>query len=645
VTHLTLKRTARALAILLFLAASAACKEGDGITVKSLAFEGVHQVSESDLRLALSTESTSKVPWATKTYFNRREFDEDLHRIESFYISHGFPDARVVSYDAHYNQDKTVIDLTVKIDEGTPVTIEAVTFEGFSPLPDQHLQDLKARVPLTIGAPRDQEKVQIARGMALDELRDHGFPKATVALSEEPGTKPGGLIVKLSATPGPYATFGDLQISGLSSVGEDVVMRQVTIKTGDEFRLRDVQRSQRQLSALDLFQFVNVEVGDVTTTRDAAGNATSTVSTKISVVEAPHRQTTLGFGYGSEDHARVSAKFTHVNFLGGARVGTAEGKFSSLERGVRLSFNEPALGRSLSAAINGQSWYSSTPAYTLRTNGGRIGLLKTLARADVAGGSHVRGSVSVAFSREYESYTVSDAALADQTFRPTLLALGLNPETGFGRGTVSALLFDAQRNTVANLLDARGGTLASMHFEAASKIAGGDFTYRELSGEGRAYFPAGSPFVLALHLRAGSISAPGDPETSVPFFKRYFLGGANSLRGWGRFEVAPLTPAGLPIGGFSMLESSGEIRFSPEKSAFGVVAFVDAGNVWNKSWRVFPNDLRSDIGAGLRYRTVVGPIRLDIAYQLTPDVDLVIKGVGGGQYRRFRIHFSFGQAF
>lgn len=644
-THLTLKRTARALAILLVLAVSAACKDGDGIAVKTLSFDGVHQVSETDLRLALSTESSSKVPWATKTYFNRREFDEDLKSIERFYATHGFPDARVVSYNAHYNQDKTSIDLTVTIDEGTPVTIEAVTFDGFAPLPDQHLQDLKTRVPLTIGAPRDQEKVQIARGMALDELRDHGFPKATVALNETPGATPRSLIVTLSATPGPFATFGAIDVSGLSSVDKNVVMRQVSITPGDEFRLRDVQRTQRQLYGLDLFQFVNVEVGDIASTTDAAGNVTSTVTTKISVVEAPHRQATFGVGYGSEDHARVSAKFTHVNFLGGARVGTAEGKFSSLERGVRLSFNEPALGRGLSAGINGQSWYASTPAYTLRTTGGRIGILKTLARADVVGGSHVRGSVSAAFSREYESYTVSDAALKDRTFRPTLIALGLNPETGEGRGTVSAILFDAQRNTVANLLDARGGTLASLHFEAASKIAGGDFTYRELSGEGRVYFPVSPRIVVAGHLRAGSIGSSGDPETSVPFFKRYFLGGANSLRGWGRFEVAPLTAEGLPIGGFSMLESSGELRFSPEKSSFGVVGFIDAGNVWNKSWRVFANDLRADIGLGLRYRTVVGPIRLDVAYQLTPEEDLVIKGFGAGQYRRFRIHFSFGQAF
>ncbi|TAK11500.1 MAG: hypothetical protein EPO35_12295, partial [Acidobacteria bacterium] len=423
----------------------------------------------------------------------------------------------------------------------------------------------------------------------------------------------------------------------------EVVLRQLSFEPGEPFRLASLQRSQRQLYSLELFQFVNVEVGEITVPIDPGGATSAHVATNITVIEAPHRQATFGVGYGSEDHARVDAKFTHVNFLGGARVGTAEGKFSSLERGVRLSFNEPALGHGLSAGVNAQSWYASTPAYTLRTTGGRVGLLKVLARDEAISGGRTRGSVSITFAREYESYEVSPAALADPDFRPNLIALGLNPVTGEGRGTVSAVTLDAQRNTVANLLDARRGVLLSAHFEAAGKFAGGDFSYRELSGEGRGYVPIGSTVVLAGHVRAGSIGSPGDAATTVPFFKRYFLGGATSLRGWGRFEVAPLTSQGLPIGGFSMLETSGEVRWMP--GAIGLVGFVDAGNVWNRSWRLYPRDLRANIGAGLRYRTIVGAIRVDVAYQLTPDDLLVIKGAAAGQYRRFRFHFSIGQAF
>ena len=218
--------------------------------------------------------------------------------------------------------------------------------------------------------------------------------------------------------------------------------------------------------------------------------------------------------------------------------------------------------------------------------------------------------------------------------------------TGEGRGTVSALTLDLQRTTVANLLDARRGSVVSLHGEVAARVAGGDFAYREVSGDARTYVPLTSGLTLAAHAHAGSISSDGDPQTAVPFFKRYFLGGATSLRGWGRFEVAPLTPSGLPIGGFSQLDTSAEVRVSPDAfGAFGVVGFVDVGNVWDRSWRWNVTDLRADAGLGLRYQTPVGPVRLDVAYQLTPNNALVIDGRAAGDYRRWRFHFSIGQAF
>ena len=71
--------------------------------------------------------------------------------------------------------------------------------------------------------------------------------------------------------------------------------------------------------------------------------------------------------------------------------------------------------------------------------------------------------------------------------------------------------------------------------------------------------------------------------------------------------------------------------------------FLDAGNVWAKSWGFDFGDLRYAIGPGLRYQTPIGPIRLDLGYQLNPTPDLVVNG--SPQTRRYRIHFSIGQAF
>jgi outer membrane translocation and assembly module TamA len=128
----------------------------------------------------------------------------------------------------------------------------------------------------------------------------------------------------------------------------------------------------------------------------------------------------------------------------------------------------------------------------------------------------------------------------------------------------------------------------------------------------------------------------------VPFYKRYFLGGATNLRGWGRFEVSPLSGGGLPLGGHSFVNFSTELRV-PVWGKLGGVLFLDGGNVWSKSWDINVNDLRYDVGPGLRYNTPIGPVRADLAWQLNPIPGLLVNGEP--QPRRFRFHFSIGQAF
>jgi len=133
----------------------------------------------------------------------------------------------------------------------------------------------------------------------------------------------------------------------------------------------------------------------------------------------------------------------------------------------------------------------------------------------------------------------------------------------------------------------------------------------------------------------------GDPA-KVPFSKLYFLGGATSLRGWGRFEVSPVGESGVPLGGNSMLAVMEELRAGLGGN-LGAVLFFDAGNVWAQTWGFSLGDLRYDVGPGLRYQTPVGPIRIDLGYQLNPIPGLLVNG--SPQARQWRLHFSIGQAF
>jgi outer membrane protein assembly factor BamA len=250
--------------------------------------------------------------------------------------------------------------------------------------------------------------------------------------------------------------------------------------------------------------------------------------------------------------------------------------------------------------------------------------------------------VAFTYANEWEEYAISNEALEDLTFRDELIALGLDPRTGTGRGQRSAVSIDLGRSTTENLIDARRGYVATVHLEQAGRWLQGSYDYYELTAEGRYYQSLGTRAVVAVKARAGSIDAFGPQQTKVPFFKRYFLGGATNLRGWGRFEVAPLSGAGLPLGGATRFDVSTELRV-PIWNKLGGVIFLDGGNVWENPWDFNLTDLRFDAGPGLRYKTPIGPIRVDLGYQLNRIPGLLVNGEK--EARRFRFHFSIGQAF
>ena len=176
------------------------------------------------------------------------------------------------------------------------------------------------------------------------------------------------------------------------------------------------------------------------------------------------------------------------------------------------------------------------------------------------------------------------------------------------------------------------------------RIPQGDYDYTELTLEGRYYMPVGSRAVLAVRASGGSIAARrGDNDVPVPFFKRYFLGGSTNLRGWGRFDVSPLSGSGLPIGGKTTMNFSTELADAGRSATWAAVVFLDGGNVWLGAWDFNLNNMRYDVGPGLRYDTKVGPIRVDLGYQLNPIPGLLVNGKP--EPRQFRLHFSIGQAF
>ena len=129
----------------------AACKDGESVKVRSLKFHGVSQVPEADLRAVLATKQGSRLPFSKKPGFNRAEFTRDLQRIKAFYADRGYPDAKVTAVDADLDSDKKAVAISVTVEEGAPVVVSSVRFDGFQVLPERRQNALKRIVHVQRG--------------------------------------------------------------------------------------------------------------------------------------------------------------------------------------------------------------------------------------------------------------------------------------------------------------------------------------------------------------------------------------------------------------------------------------------------------------------------------------------------------------
>lgn len=615
------------LLVLLGAFSVAGCREEGAVQISNLSFTGVEQVDAGALEDVLQTREGSWLPWGRKRYFDRAAFEADLRRIQAFYGDRGFPDARVRSFDVQLNETQDQVDITLDIVEGEPIRVAGIVLRGFDVLEQGDRERLQEALPLQPEAPLDRILARASRERALNTLRDEGYPYAEVTLEEEEvGPRARRLI--LEADPGVVAYFGPIDVHGAESVGANVIIRQLTFAPGDRYTRLDLRESQRKLYGLDLFEFVNIEP------LEEPVLMSPTVPVRVTVAEGKHRKVTTGIGYGTEEQARARLRWEHLNVFGGAQTFSAEGKWSSLDRGVRLGYREPYFfAPRLSLHFDGQAWQAAEPVYSTNQLGGRI---------TVRHQQNLQNYWTIALANEYHRTVITAEGLQDFTIRDELIALGLDPRDGESTGTLASAAFEINRNTTNNILDARTGYLLNARVESAGGWLRGTYDFWSASGEARHYLTLAETAVVANRLRVGSIAAGGNAEQNVPFYRRYFLGGASSVRGWGRFEVSPLSGFGFPIGGFSMLEGSSEIRV-PLWGNFGAVGFLDYGNVWAQSWNIDVGDLRYAAGTGVRYMTPIGPARFDIGYQLNPIEGLLVNGEP--QQRRFRLHFSIGQAF
>jgi outer membrane protein assembly factor BamA len=495
----------------------------------------------------------------------------------------------------------------LKVVPDNPVIVEDVRLEGFEVLSADVREDLADDLPLRAGVALTDEVEKAAGERAVEILQNNGRPYAQVSIAREPDA--GRVRIVLRAIPGTLGLFGPIDVAGNRRVDDRVIRRRLAYTPGDLFRRSDIERTQQRVGTLGLFKSVEIRAQNIDTQPAA-------VPTLITVVEDTPWKWNLGLGYAAGERLAVDARLSHLNLFGSAERLDLQGRVSRIERTAEAAFTQNDLWHpALSLSLQARHQEIDERAFFVMSRGGQAAVTWQWTSA-----LSTTGAYAVALER-------SDVDAS------------LDPLLGLQDGVLSAWSVDVDHRRLTRDVPMR--TL-SLHVEQAGGWMPGTFNYFSVIGDARHYRTVlDGRVVFATRLRLGAIDPMGDAG-DIPLLKRFFLGGSNEMRGWGTYELSPLSASGEPSGGTSVLAAIAEVRFPILKRLRGAV-FAEAGNVWEDPWAMRLGDLRYDAGPGLRVDTPFGLIRFDFGYQLRPVQGLRLDGKP--QTSRWRVNFGIGEAF
>jgi len=575
------------------------------LQVRSIQFEGNKTIPSSDLKKILSTKEM-KFRWFFKAPFDEAVFSKDLERIQQFYVSQGFYHMRLISHEIQPLVGNNV-RILIRLEEGPPMMVSGLDLKIDGPSPEKWRTEIVKILPIQAGKRFTTPGYKDIEKAAKRYLAERGYPKAKVDLRArlDKGSNLGTVLVEIEA--GPVCTFGPVRVEGNDSISGNVIMREVTFYEGERFDVSKIESTRQRLFALDLFQFVDISVEDLE-------KETTAPPIRILVKEAKKQTTRLGVGYGTEDQLRGQAQYEIRDFLGDGRRLQIDVKASSIVQMVEGRFIQP---------------------YFMDTNGSLV----------VDGGVMRETEVSYENLKEYirpkyeYKWFNGLVSYAGYNFEANYLGnvkIPPSPEDQEHQAYyVSSLIAGTTWDRVDSILDPKNGWRILQNMEWASSFFGSEVDYFKFTLDCRGYVPVLNFGSLAARIRYGGIE-PLEGTSEVPIFKRFFLGGTDTVRGYPYEKLGPLDAQGNPIGGMELLEGSLEWRF-PIRSPLEGVVFTDFGNiaptVGNLSW----GETRYTAGVGLRYLTIVGPLRFDFGYELNPPEPRA--------FVPYEFHFSIGQAF
>jgi translocation and assembly module TamA len=600
----------------------------EGPQVHSVRIEGAKKVKEGDIKKRILTTENSWVPFSQRQYFDENAWKTDLRRIEKFYRAQGFYQAKVTGAEVKPHGRKEV-DVLATVEEGDPTRIRSVDLRGLEDLPEEDRSQLLDEVKLEAGQVFVLERWDGVKERLLHTLQEEGYAAATVQGEVKVGLDTLAADISVSLDHGPRYRFGALSVKqhGPSRVSPWRIAEQAAAETppGDWYSLKAQSDAEARVFRMGVFGAVKVNPGE-------PDPATLTVPLQVDAQESRFHTLSAGGGIAVDQiQQEVRAKSTYVDrdFLGGLRKLTLDAVVgyawiptfyattaSGAQRGVvgslgveleqpRFFFRDLELDTKLTLERGLEQAY--------RYYGGRT-------KFGVVYAPTIHLSVTASYNLELYRLQSGSAQLT---------------------GTAPTLLFGCPENCVLSYVEElvewdgrddrqephRGYYLA-LSLQEGGGVLGGSFAYFRIVPEVRGYlsFLEGDKLTFAARVKVGTLIPSDGDDTSSPIVSRFFSGG-NGMRGFNSRRLSPefvvpkpgSTTSGytVPVGGNGLFESSFEARYKLT-GALVLAVFVDTGFVTRE--RIHAEALGDEmlfaLGAGVRYRTPVGPIRLDFGYRL-----------------------------
>lgn len=617
--------------------------ERDPVRIEEIRLEGNSGISDRKLKGVLATSERGLLSFITGSgNLDREVLQTDAERLTAFYYENGYIDVRVDEPAIERTEDGLVV--TFRIEEGDvyrfgEVSVTGETLEGLESA-DFDLESEAGEVFRPSKLRRDMNLVTELYG-------DRGYAFVNVTPDTRIDAAAKTVDLGFRVVRGPEVYIDRIEVTGNTKTLDKVVRREMELEEQGKFSGTKLRRSQERIQRTGFFQDVNI------TTRKA--DREDRLDVLVDVREGNTGTFSAGAGISSASEFLFNVSLSEINLFGRGHRLLLQADIGTIRRNLTLSFTEPYLfDTQITAGVDVFNWQLEFDEFTRGGTGGGLRFLypfEALGLDQVDLGLFAVPLIDTRLGLEYRieqaeisgvSVDASSAIRAEQGTRLT-----------------SAVIPRIFRDTRNHPFDPTRGSLQDLSFEVAG--LGGDSRFMKLESRARWFVPVWASETFGeLTYSTGWNFAYGigySGERELPLFERYFPGGINTVRGYEVRSMGPRVPVfdqflddgstcpeGVKecariirydvIGGSHQFIINNELIF-PLVQSLGLkgVIFFDAGNAFSAAQGIDINEMRMAVGAGIRWLSPIGPLRIEVGYPLNEregdDTQLVQFSFGG----------------